>query len=97
LVAWITLGQHHIPHTEDLPIVQTPGTDVSFLLLPFNFFHEDPSIGIRDNVRIHYAKTENSLTVEKRTTTGDLNCLPPKTDSLEDLIADPEAFIEYQK
>ncbi|XP_048735482.2 putative amine oxidase [copper-containing] [Ostrea edulis] len=99
LVAWITLGLHHIPHTEDLPVVQTPGTDVSFLLLPFNFFHEDPSIGIRDNVRIHYSKTENprkSLLVKRHTKTEDLNCLPPKTYSIEDLTADPEDFIDRQ-
>ncbi|XP_062573751.1 putative amine oxidase [copper-containing] [Saccostrea cucullata] len=96
LVAWVTMGTHHIPHTEDLPVVTTPGTDVSFLLLPFNFFHEDPSIGIRDNIRIHYENIQNPsepLTIKRQTKAEDLNCLPPKTYSLDDLKVKPEAFI----
>ncbi|XP_048735817.2 putative amine oxidase [copper-containing] [Ostrea edulis] len=97
LVAWITLGKHHIPRSEDVPFVTTsPGGDLSFVLLPFNFFDEDPSTGSRDNVRIHYEKTKDPrkfLKVERRSKTEDLHCLPPKTYSIEDLTADPEAFI----
>ncbi len=50
-MAWVTLGTFHIPHSEDIPIVQTPGVELKFVLLPFNFFDEDPSLASRDNVR----------------------------------------------
>ena len=52
LVAWVTLGAHHIPHTEDVPIVTTPGVQLTFFLLPFNYFDEDPSLASRDNLRV---------------------------------------------
>ena len=43
-MAWVTLGSHHIPRTEDLPIVTTPTMEVSFTLSPFNYFPEDPAM-----------------------------------------------------
>ncbi len=51
IVAWVTLGAFHIPHSEDIPIVQSTGVELKFFLLPFNFFDEDPSLASRDNVR----------------------------------------------
>lgn len=51
LVVWVTLGAFHIPHTEDIPIVQTTGMELKFYLSPMNFFGEDPSLASRDNVR----------------------------------------------
>uniref|UniRef100_A0A8D0MM42 Amine oxidase n=1 Tax=Sus scrofa TaxID=9823 RepID=A0A8D0MM42_PIG len=42
LVAWVTVGFLHIPHSEDIPNTATPGNSVGFLLRPFNFFPEDP-------------------------------------------------------
>ncbi|KAM4874025.1 diamine oxidase [copper-containing] isoform 1-T4 [Thomomys bottae] len=50
LVAWVTLGFLHIPHAEDIPNTATPGNSVGFLLRPFNFFPEDPSLASRDAV-----------------------------------------------
>ncbi|XP_075771715.1 diamine oxidase [copper-containing] [Pelodiscus sinensis] len=44
LVAWVTVGFLHIPHAEDVPNTATPGNVVGFLLRPFNFFDEDPSL-----------------------------------------------------
>nr|KAG5703724.1 hypothetical protein BaRGS_023013 [Batillaria attramentaria] len=52
LVTWVSLGMHHIPHTEDIPNTPTPGTEAAILLLPFNYFPEDPSVGSRDAGRI---------------------------------------------
>ena len=52
LVAWVTLGAHHIPHSEDIPIVTTPGVQLTFYLLPYNYFDEDPSLASRDNIRV---------------------------------------------
>ncbi|XP_003414310.1 retina-specific copper amine oxidase [Loxodonta africana] len=44
LVAWITASFLHIPHAEDVPNTVTVGNCVGFLLRPYNFFDEDPSI-----------------------------------------------------
>ncbi len=51
LVAWVTLGTFHVPHSEDVPIVTSPGVQLHFFLLPFNYFDEDPSLASRDNIR----------------------------------------------
>lgn len=50
LVAWVTVGFLHIPHSEDIPNTATPGNSVGFLLRPFNFFPEDPSMASKDTV-----------------------------------------------
>ncbi|XP_078501471.1 amine oxidase [copper-containing] 3-like isoform X2 [Lissotriton helveticus] len=50
LVAWITTGFLHIPHSEDIPNTVTAGNGVSFLLRPYNYFTEDPSVNSGDAV-----------------------------------------------
>ncbi|XP_066538654.1 amiloride-sensitive amine oxidase [copper-containing] [Hoplias malabaricus] len=50
LVAWVTVGFLHIPHSEDIPNTATPGNSVGFFLRPFNFFNEDPSLSSRSTV-----------------------------------------------
>lgn len=50
LIAWITLGFRHIPQMENVPSTITLGTRSSFLLTPFNFFDEDPSISSDDDI-----------------------------------------------
>lgn len=52
LVAWVTMGMMHIPHSEDIPNTATPGSAASFLLRPFNYFDEDPSMASYDGVLI---------------------------------------------
>ncbi|KAL5004063.1 hypothetical protein ScPMuIL_017519 [Solemya velum] len=52
LVAWITLGSLNIPHTEDIPNRVTVGGEQSFVLSPFNYFPEDPSMDSPDAVRL---------------------------------------------
>ena len=52
LVAWVTLGTHHIPHKENIPNTNTIGSQLSFFLLPFNYFDEDQSMRSRDSVRV---------------------------------------------
>lgn len=56
LVAWVTIGVHHIPHTEDLPITPTVGAHRSFFLLPYNYFDEDPSMGSKNAIRFDLDK-----------------------------------------
>ncbi|XP_072270939.1 amine oxidase [copper-containing] 3-like [Pyxicephalus adspersus] len=55
LVAWVTVGFLHIPHSEDLPNTATPGNGVGFFLRPYNYFDIDPSIYSPDGV---YFKSE---------------------------------------
>ncbi|NXC46113.1 AOC3 oxidase, partial [Penelope pileata] len=50
LVAWITAGFLHIPHSEDIPNTVTVGNSVGFLLRPYNYYDLDPSIYSRDGV-----------------------------------------------
>ncbi|KAM9210919.1 LOW QUALITY PROTEIN: amine oxidase [copper-containing] 2 [Dugong dugon] len=44
LVAWVTASFLHIRHAENVPNTVTVGNSVGFLLRPYNFFDEDPSI-----------------------------------------------------
>ncbi|KAH0626997.1 hypothetical protein JD844_002345 [Phrynosoma platyrhinos] len=70
LVAWITTGFLHIPHAEDVPNTVTLGNAVGFLLRPYNYFDEDPSIHSPDGV---------FFTSEQDFTSCDVNrlaCLP---------------------
>ncbi|KAJ8304308.1 hypothetical protein KUTeg_017891 [Tegillarca granosa] len=52
LVVWITLGSYHIPHLEDFPLKSTTGKQISFIVQPFNYFEENPSMASRDALRI---------------------------------------------
>ncbi|XP_068775112.1 amine oxidase [copper-containing] 3 [Struthio camelus] len=50
LVAWITTGFLHIPHSEDIPNTVTVGNSIGFLLRPYNYYDQDPSIYSHDGV-----------------------------------------------
>lgn len=52
IVAWVTIGQHHVPTAEDGPTTATPGHRISFVLHPYNFFDYDPSMDASDVVFI---------------------------------------------
>ncbi|KAA8578627.1 primary amine oxidase, liver isozyme [Etheostoma spectabile] len=53
LVAWVTTGFLHIPHSEDIPNTVTVGNGGGVLLRPHNYFDEDPSIHSADSVYIN--------------------------------------------
>ncbi|XP_063434570.1 amiloride-sensitive amine oxidase [copper-containing]-like [Mytilus trossulus] len=63
LITWITMGLDKIPHTEDVPTISTVGSQVSFYLLPFNFFTECPSISSNSAVHISTDKDRNKVNV----------------------------------
>ncbi len=45
IVTWYTMGFHHIPHTEDWPVMSTMWKGI--ILRPFNFFPHNPAAGLR--------------------------------------------------
>jgi primary-amine oxidase len=42
IVAWYTLGFHHVPRSEDWPVMPVIWHD--FLIMPFNFFPQNPAL-----------------------------------------------------
>lgn len=56
LVAWVMIGNIHIPSSEDIPSTTTAHTSLSFLIKPFNYFDESPAIDL--TTRVH--KTGNT-------------------------------------
>ncbi|XP_003410055.1 diamine oxidase [copper-containing]-like [Loxodonta africana] len=76
LVAWVTVGFLHIPHSEDIPNTATPGNSVGFLLRPFNFFPEDPSLASRDAV-IVWPQDKDSNHVQRWVPEEAGSCLMP--------------------
>ncbi|XP_062589035.1 putative amine oxidase [copper-containing] isoform X1 [Saccostrea cucullata] len=96
LVAWVSMGVQHIPHTEDLPVTHTPGMDLSFFLLPYNYFPEDPAMGSRDSVRIEPKIYNNPSSGVKVTgfDKEDLQCKPPVNNYQQAVEADPGILFE---
>ncbi|XP_050403841.1 putative amine oxidase [copper-containing] [Patella vulgata] len=86
LVTWISLGMHHIPHTEDLPNTATTGNEMSITFLPYNYFPEDPSVGSRDAIRVD-AKSENKgrVTFQRHGTPFKFTC-PPQQPDFEQIL-----------
>ncbi|XP_041924141.1 amiloride-sensitive amine oxidase [copper-containing] [Alosa sapidissima] len=66
LVAWVTVGFLHVPHSEDIPNTATPGNAVGFFLRPFNFFDEDPSLSSRSTIIVRPGK-EGTPTIQRWT------------------------------
>ncbi|XP_058713872.1 membrane primary amine oxidase-like isoform X3 [Poecile atricapillus] len=76
LVAWITAGFLHIPHSEDIPNTVTVGNSVGFLLRPYNYYDLDPSIYSHDGV---FFTSEQDLTACE---INPLACLPKAASCL---------------
>jgi len=83
LVAWVTLGLHHIPHTEDLPVTTSTGKDLSFFLLPYNFFPEDPAMASRHAVRMELkdlSDPHKGVKVIRYQNEDETTCIAPKNN-----------------
>lgn len=75
LVAWVTVGFLHIPHSEDVPNTATPGNVVGFLLRPFNFFDEDPSAASRRTVIVRPGQVGEPVQIERWTPASPGQCV----------------------
>nr|KAI8751361.1 putative amine oxidase copper-containing [Biomphalaria glabrata] len=87
LVLWITCGMHHIPHTEDLPVTPAVGNHLSFFLMPYNYFEDEPSSHSGDT--IYQRNQEGSQETKK----GGQCIIPPVTLE-EDLQRNPDMVLE---
>lgn len=75
LVAWVTMGMHHIPGTEDVPSTTTSATQLYFSLKPHNYFDECPSRLSSDSVHIGVGD-KNQAKIDTSKTFINFNCTP---------------------
>ncbi|XP_068192532.1 primary amine oxidase, liver isozyme-like [Antennarius striatus] len=75
LVAWVTTGFLHIPHSEDIPNTVTVGNSGGVLLRPHNYFEEEPSIHSTDGVYISPG-TEHSCEHNRMACLAQETCTP---------------------
>ncbi|XP_069137319.1 putative amine oxidase [copper-containing] [Argopecten irradians] len=97
LVTWLTLGMHHIPHTEDLPVTPTPGMDVGFLLLPYNYFQEDQGIASRNAIRLEprdRTRAAAGMKVERHDVKDEMTCRPIYNPFWGDIEGDASILFE---
>ena len=97
-VAWVSMGVHHIPHTEDFPISPTVGLNLDFFLLPNNFFDHDPAMGSSDLVRIVPDKQyglKGGVEIDRHGNAGDSNCVPKKSPFDRDIQNRPTALFDH--
>ncbi|XP_070836228.1 primary amine oxidase, liver isozyme-like [Chaetodon trifascialis] len=75
LVAWVTTGFLHIPHSEDIPNTLTVGNGGGVLLRPHNYFDEDPSIHSADAMYINMG-SEHSCDNNRMACLAQESCSP---------------------
>jgi len=75
LVAWVSVGMMHVPHSEDIPNTATAANSASFFIRPFNYYDEDPSIG-STNAILMTPVEEGSNAVERYGTPTGPMCVP---------------------
>ena len=81
LVAWVTIGMMHIPHSEDIPNTATAANSVRFFIRPFNYFDEDPSMGSTNAILITPTDWESKThKVERYGTPDGPQCIPKKAE-----------------
>ncbi|KAK3699890.1 hypothetical protein QZH41_016553, partial [Actinostola sp. cb2023] len=76
LVAWVTTGMMHIPHSEDVPTTATVGSSAGFYLRPFHYFDEDPSMGSSNAVLIKPTDKNYSPSFQRFGTPTGPVCIP---------------------
>ena len=51
-VIWFNLGNHHVPHTEDIPNTVTTNSASSVIFTPWNYHKDNPAKSSAAGVRI---------------------------------------------
>lgn len=96
-VAWVTMGLHHIPHMEDLPVTTTVGLDLNFYLMPYNYFDEDPAMGSGDAIRIEPKNPRNlqdGLNIERYGKGDNPQCIPKSSTFAKDIQSCPNIMFD---
>ena len=75
LVAWVAMGVHHIPGTEDVPSTPTTWNRYSFFITPHNYFKECPTVSSRDIVVIRPGKEKGKPNVDTFGTSMKSSCI----------------------
>ncbi|KAH3894235.1 putative amine oxidase [copper-containing] [Dreissena polymorpha] len=94
LVVWVTMGVHHIPHKEDLPVTTTPGMGLTFVLQPFNYFDEDPSMYSLDAIRIESNHGIVNVLKYAHTSGSKMTCVPRKTTFFDVIKVEPSIIFD---
>ncbi|KAK3590103.1 hypothetical protein CHS0354_041149 [Potamilus streckersoni] len=76
IVVWLTMGAHHIPHSEDVPSTPTVWNKYNIFLAPYNFFNECPSTSSTNIVHILPAKDYKTINVNTFGTSLETKCAP---------------------
>ncbi|CAG5118821.1 unnamed protein product, partial [Candidula unifasciata] len=99
LVFWVTCGVHHIPRSEDIPVTATAASQLSFSLLPFNYFPECPSMGSRDAIFVDHLNPMNPAEGVKVNRYGNsrTQCLIPEPTLEEYVAADPDRLLQSRQ
>ncbi|XP_045216913.2 putative amine oxidase [copper-containing] [Mercenaria mercenaria] len=96
-VTWVTMGIHHIPHMEDIPVTPTVGLDLGFFLLPYNYFDEDPAMGSGDALRIEPSSQRtlnHGLNIYNYGKSGHKQCLPEQSTFMNDIKERPNSIFD---
>lgn len=82
LVAWVSIGNHHIPSAEDIPVTTTAHTALHFLIKPMNYFDESPVTDL--NTRFYKTgnmfKDTTALSVNTANTAPSTRCVDDKAN-----------------
>ncbi|XP_045168957.2 putative amine oxidase [copper-containing] [Mercenaria mercenaria] len=94
LVLWVTLGVHHIPHKEDLPLTTSTGVAPSFFLQPFNYFSEDPAMSSPNAIRMEPRNSEVFIERYGMSRESKTTCVPRKTNFEDKIKTDTDIVFE---
>ncbi|XP_059166056.1 putative amine oxidase [copper-containing] [Physella acuta] len=99
LVCWVSMGMHHIPHTEDLPVTPSVGNHMTFFLMPYNYFPQCPSMGSRDALYIKHTDPKNpsdGVTINRHGNSVD-QCITQKPTLEADVINNPDQVLQTRR